>query len=134
MKAFCLALFLCVFVQIPAPAQEPTPPPADTVFGDNVSGDRNPVPTPTQPPPVPDIPLMPATLTTLIPTNSGPSNTIGLDTSPGVHATFRLAMVVIVVGTDGGVVDPSTVTIGASVSVHFLKDRDDLIIDRIFLQ
>jgi len=136
MKAISLALFLCVLAQIPAPAQESaaTPPAADKVFGDNISDEVGPAPSNATPTPDADIPLMSGTLTTIIPVIRAPGNTISLQTSPNVQATFRLAMVYVVVALDGKLVDPSAVTIGSSVMVHFLRDRDQLIIDRIFLQ
>jgi hypothetical protein len=75
------------------------------------------------------IPAMSGTLKMLV-----PRKTIDLEVAPRVRRTFRLAKALVVVGPDGKIVEPSTVTAGGKVTVHFLQDGKEAIIDRIFLQ
>lgn len=116
MKLISLTVLVLALAQIPAEAQwhsAATPPP--TV-------DSTPIPS------------MSGTLTTITPGDSVSGDTVGLKTSSTVELTFRLAKALVVVGVDGKVVFPPTVPLGDSVTVHFMHDGDEFVIDRIFLQ
>jgi hypothetical protein len=111
MKAISLAAFMWVLVQMPVLAQwrtAATPPPIA-------------VGTP--------IPMMSATLKAL-----NPRQNVDLEIAPKLRKTFRLARALVVVGTDGKLVKPSAVNPGGKVTVHFMQDGNEIIIDRIFLQ
>ena len=111
MKAISLSAFIWVLTQIPASAQwHNAASPAPIV-----------VSTP--------IPSMSGILRTIVLRDS-----IDLEIAPTVHRTFHLAKVLVVVGPNGRVVEPSTVQPGGPVIVHFMHDGNDIMVDRIFLQ
>lgn len=116
MKAISLTVLIWALTQIPAPAQwhgAATPPPI---------AESTP------------IPLLSGILTAVSPGDSVTGNTVDLKIAPTVHLTYRLANVLVVVAPDGRVVAPSTVALGDTVTVHFMQDGDEFVIDRIFLQ
>jgi hypothetical protein len=111
MKAITLAAVMWVFTQMPLWAQwhnAATPPPIAAS-------------TP--------IPMMSGTLKAL-----NLRQAIDFEVAPKVRKTFRLAKVLVVVGPDGKMVQPSNLVPGRKITVHFMQDGNELIIDRIFLQ
>ena len=74
-------------------------------------------------------PPMTGTLTTMVLGES-----ISIDVDPAIHRTFRLAEVFAIVSPDGNVVDGTTITPGRTVTLHFMREYDDVIVDRIFLE
>lgn len=105
-KVIVIAATMWLFTQVLATAQE-TPPPIE---------DSSPIPTTT------------GTVTSFV---AGQS--ISIDTSPTVHLTFPLARVLEIIGSDGNPANAEAVTSGRTVTLHFIIDYDNLIVDRILL-
>lgn len=82
-------------------------------------------------PPIDDstpIPTMTGTVTSFV---GGQS--VSIDISPTVHRTFPLARVLEFIGPDGNPANATAVTPGCTVTLHFILDYGDLIVDRILL-
>lgn len=75
------------------------------------------------------LPPMSGTLKAIIPRDS-----VELEVAPNVRKTFRLAKKLVVVAAGGKAVNPSTLQSGAKVSLHFMPDGNEIIVDRIFVQ
>lgn len=88
-------------------------------------------------PPVIDntpIPSISGTLASVIPTDSIEGEYITLQVAPHEYMVYQLAKVVVVVAANGQVIAPAAATPGGAVTLHFLRDGNELIVDRIFLQ
>ncbi len=62
-----------------------------------------------------------------------PEDSIYLDRVPTFKVTFHLAKKLVVVGPDGKAVNPLSVQIGRMVTLQFMKDGSESIVDRIFV-
>jgi hypothetical protein len=116
MKAISLTVLIWALAQIPALAQwhgAATPPPI---------AESSP------------IPLLSGIVRMISPGDSVTGDTLDLKIAPTVQLAYRLAKVLVVVAPDGRVVPLSTVADGNAVTIHFMQDGDELVIDRIFLQ
>lgn len=116
MKASTLTVFIWILAQALALAQVHTA--------------ATPVPIVSSTP----VPLLSGVLTTITPGDGVNGDTVGLKISPTVELTFRLEKALVVVGADGNVLASPTVTSGENVTVHFIHNGNELVIDRIFLQ
>lgn len=63
-----------------------------------------------------------------------PEDSANLSRVPRFSVTFHLAKKLVVVGPDGHAVNPRTVQTGRMVTLHFMRDGNEAIVDRIFLQ
>ena len=74
------------------------------------------------------IPTITGTVTSLVDGQS-----ISIDISSSDHRTFQLTRVLEVLGPDGNGADTAAITTGRTVTLHFIKDYDELVVDRILL-
>jgi len=74
------------------------------------------------------IPTMTGTVTSMVDGQS-----VSVDVSPTDHRTFPVARMLEVVRPNGNPADAATVTSGSTVTLHFIMDYDNLIVDRILL-
>ncbi len=74
------------------------------------------------------IPTITGTVTSIV---NGQS--VSIDVSPADHRTFPLARILEVVRPGGNPADAATVTSGSTVTLHFIIDYDNLVVDRILL-
>jgi hypothetical protein len=105
MKAIIVTSILSVVVQVVALAQVPTP-----------ADDSTPIP--------------PVTGTV---TAFAADQSIEVDVAPADHRTYHLARAIAVLSPQGNLVDTATVTVGRTVTLSFMKEYDDIIVDRIVI-
>ncbi len=74
------------------------------------------------------IPTMTGTVTSFVDGQS-----VNIDVSPADHRTFPLTRILEVIGPDGNAADAASVTSGSTVTLHFIMDYGNLIVDRILL-
>jgi len=63
-----------------------------------------------------------------------PEDSTNLSRVPRFSVTFHLAKKLVVVGPGGNAINPRTVQTGRMVTLHFMRDGNEAIVDRIFLQ
>ncbi len=63
-----------------------------------------------------------------------PEDNVYLDRVPTFKVTFHLAKKLVVVGPDGKVINPLSVQMGRMVTLQFIRDGNESIVDRIFVQ
>jgi len=66
--------------------------------------------------------------------NVVPEDSIYLNRVPTFKVTFHLAKKLVVVGRDGNVINPLSLQTGRMVTLQFMRDGNESIVDRIFLQ
>jgi hypothetical protein len=140
MKQISVTALVLLLAQIHAPAlvdTEPIPPVSGTlrsiVLGDKVTvvpGDAIAI-TPGDTLDLPDhsVQIVSSGSDKIVPEDS-----VYLDRVPTFSVTFHLAKKLVVVGPDGKVINPSTLQTWQIVTLHFMRDGNESIVDRIFLQ